>query len=123
MQGFPYIMDFNTLLLIDPDKGSTKSFILRCIILVGEITIPKLKSMLKRDFNKSISYQAIRKILLELIYSGVVIKNDKVNSFAINKVWVLKLRESLTVIEKSLSKHKIKSLSEDTSQIKFKFYV
>jgi len=113
-------MDFDTILLINEKKSSTKSFIIRIVLLVENININQIKSMLKKDFNKNISYQAIRKVLLELIESEVIIKNDN-NTYRINKVWVLQLKEAINIIEKTVSKQKkIKRIDKDTEQITFK---
>ncbi len=111
-------MDFGILFLVDNDNKSTKSSIIQAIASAGELSVVQLQRLIRKDFGKRLSYQAIRQALMELIKAGAVIKNNKF--FSINEGWILNLKDSIKILESAVKKRKIKTISKSTHQIRLR---
>jgi len=107
------------LLLINKENSSTKSLIIKALAINPELSNIQLQRILRKEFNKRISYQAIRQALQELSKSGILAREGK--NYVINKLWVYKLKDFVTIIEKVIIKRsKIKVLDKQTTQIHIK---
>jgi len=60
-------------------------------ILANEypLKIIEITNLIRKRYGKTVSFQAVRKSLFELIEEGIIIKDQK--SFSLNKNWILLL--------------------------------
>ena len=108
----------STILLTGKNK-TTKSLILKILIMLNKITITDCKKQLKKQYNKNISYQAIRQALTELEEQNILIKKNKL--YSLDENWILDIKENIKILEKSLNQSKeIKFLNQQTTQINLK---
>jgi len=112
-------MDLDILFLNGNNKSSTKSLILKSLIHNQNLSNARLQAIIRKEFNKKISYQAIRQALIELSKAGILEKQDK--NYFISHNWFSKLKYELNLIEKSFyKKDSIKSINKETTQINLK---
>ncbi len=106
------------LFLIDTKESSTKSIIIRVLALSGDLSVAEIQRKLKKEFSRSLSYQAIRQTLLELIDVGAVAKEDKV--YSVNHAWLKELKALVEIMEKAVNKQEVKTIDRYTTQITLK---
>ncbi|MFH1071969.1 MAG: hypothetical protein V1743_00915 [Nanoarchaeota archaeon] len=111
-------MDFDTLFLSGGKERTTKGLIIRCLAAHQEISIVQLHTMLRAEFQRNVSYQAIRQAITELFDKGVVLRNEK--SFSLNSAWVLDLKDMVDILERSTRKQQVQVLDRQTTQVSLK---
>ena len=112
-------MDFDHLFLLNKKEKSTKSMILRALIAHQQLTITQLQKIIKKEFQKKITYQAIRQALMELEEKNILKKEKK--CYSISSSWVLELKDGVHLLERSLiKKQQIKVIDKTTTQITLK---
>lgn len=70
---------------------STKDMIIMILSEEFPLTLPKIKNILQKKYQKTISYQGIYKELNLMIEKKIIIKEDK--SYLLNKEWILNLNK------------------------------
>jgi len=104
--------------LSEKDK-STKSIIIKALTANQELTNIQLQRIIKRDFGKKITYQAIRQALTELVQDGILNKKEKL--YSINPAWVADIVLATNILEKAIIRqHKVKKVDKETTQIQLK---
>lgn len=110
-------MELDLLFLNTDKKSSTKGLILKSLISNNNLTNIKIQTILRKEFGRKISYQAIRQALLELRKDSILQK--KGNQYFINNEWFQKIKYELGLIEKSIEKrNSIKTINKETIEIK-----
>ena len=104
--------------LLDEHTSNTKAFMIKQLALCGELSIAQLQNLIKKHLQKTISYQAIRQSILELIDDKIVLKKN--SKYSINPAWVLQLKDLVGTLEKLIEKRTIQKLDKDTTQITLK---
>ena len=79
-------------------------------ILANEypLKIIEITNLIRKRYGKTVSFQAVRKSLFELIEEGIIIKDQR--SFSLNKNWVFETKYELEKIYNNLTKEKVKLL-------------
>ena len=93
-------------------KQTTKNLVFSILTKEYPLKIIELTNYIKKRYGKSITFQAVRKAVLELTEEEVLIK--KSNSFQINKKWILESKEVLEKIYKHMNTKKIKPQNLDS---------
>lgn len=70
---------------------STKDMIIMILSEEFPLTLPKIKNILQKKYQKTISYQGIYKELNLMIEKKIIIKEEK--SYLLNKEWILNLNK------------------------------
>lgn len=83
-------MDLNDLPKQASRKTGTRDLIINILSLKGSATSKEVYNSLVKEFSKNVSYQAVHKVLQELLTEEAVIKKDR--NYSINPEWVEKLR-------------------------------
>ena len=85
-------------------------------ILANEypLKIIEITNLIRKRYGKTVSFQAVRKSLFELIEEGIIIKDQK--SFSLNKNWIFETKNELEKIYNNLTKEKIKPKNLDSIQ-------
>ena len=85
-------------------------------ILTNEypLKIVELTNLIRKRYGKSVTFQAVRKAILELVKEGVLVQNRK--EFLINKKWIFETKASLDKIYSDLMKEKISPKNIDSIQ-------
>jgi hypothetical protein len=112
-------MDYDILFLTSKKENSTKSCIINALVAEQQATNTQLHNILKKQYNKSVSYQAIRQALTELEEKKAIIKQKK--NYSLNPFWVLELKDLVYVLEKNIiKKEQMKQIDKQTTQISLK---
>jgi len=70
------------------------------------LKIIELMNFIRKRYGKDVTFQAVRKAILQLVEDGVLVREG--NEFLINKEWVLKSKKEIDQLYRDLSKGKIK---------------
>jgi len=95
------------ILKINPENTSTKQKII--IILTDEwpLTAKKIYNRLQKEFKTTVTYQAIHKIIKELVAENIITKNG--NLYKLNIEWIQNSKRLMAELEKRyLQNQKIK---------------
>jgi len=76
------------------------------------LKIIELTNFIRKRYGKSITFQAVRKAILQLVEDGVLLKEN--NQFSIDKEWVIDGKKQLDILYKELTKEKINPKSIDS---------
>jgi len=74
-------------------KDNVKNLVFTILINEYPLKIIELTNFIKKRYGRSVTFQAVRKAILELVNDGVLIK--KGNGFQINKTWVKDAKETI----------------------------
>lgn len=111
-------MDFDLFLLAGSKSESTKSLIIKCLAANPSLSTAEIHSLLKKRFSKSVSYQAIRQSLHELVQAGVLRQDKK--AYAISPSWVLDLKDMADLLERSMKRRQVRVVDRETTQARVK---
>ncbi|MDD9953181.1 MAG: hypothetical protein OXR66_02505 [Candidatus Woesearchaeota archaeon] len=111
-------MDFDMLFLANPGEKSTKNLLMRSLAALQKASAVQLHHFIKKEFSRSLSYQAIRQSLLELIDDGAIVRNGKL--YSIRPSWIAELKETVRVLEKSQEKADMRIIDKHTTQVDLK---
>jgi hypothetical protein len=112
-----FMANFDILMLTGKKEKSTKGIIIRCLAGYAELSILQLQHILRKEFSRQVTYQAIRQALLELMRDDVVVKEK--NVFRISHAFILDIKDTVDLFERS-SKKKMRIIDNQTSQIRLK---
>lgn len=98
--------------LVLPVGGSSSSKDLVVQILSREwpLTAKQIYNKLVRESGKSVSYQAVHKIVLQLVSDGVLLKEGK--GYCLSELWIKDLKKSASLLEEKYSKQKSYDFTE-----------
>jgi len=100
---------------------STKELVIKILSLKKSLTNKGIHSIITKKFGVSVTYQAIRQALMELMEQNVLIKKKKV--YSINPEWVKQLKSFSENLYKTFVEGKnIKVIDENTTQIELKSF-
>jgi hypothetical protein len=68
------------------------------------LKIIELTNFIRKRYGKSVTFQAVRKAVLQLVQDGVLLRKDK--EFMINKQWVVESKKTLDQLYLDLTKEK-----------------
>lgn len=83
-------------------QGEVKNLVFSILTNEYPLKIIELTNFIRKRYGKSVTFQAVRKALLELTAAGVLIKNDA--TFAINKEWVRQSKKLIDQLYVDLTK-------------------
>ena len=83
-------------------KQNTKDLVFTILTKEYPLKIIELTNFIKKRYGKSVTFQAVRKAVLELVEESVLVKTGK--EFSINKTWVQNARKKLGEIYEDLTK-------------------
>lgn len=97
-------------------KHSTKDLVIRLLTEEDKLTNQQLYLRIKKNFGKSVSYQAVRQALTELRESEVVEKSKR--TYSISKKWILTLNNYAQLLHKKyIEKQDIRIIDSNTREI------
>jgi hypothetical protein len=111
-------MDLDLLFLVGNKEQSTKSCIILGLAAHCELSITQIHSLLKREFSRKVSYQAIRQALTELMKTGVLVKKGKL--YAVNSQWVVDLKDVVDTLDRATRKRQVCVVDKETTQVTLK---
>ena len=85
-------------------KDNAKNLVFTILINEYPLKIIELTNFIKKRYGKSVTFQAVRKAILELVNEGVLIRKD--NKFQINKDWVKDAKETIDKLYMELNEEK-----------------
>ncbi len=98
-------------------KGSTKDQIIEVLTREKSLTNQQIFYKLKKEYYHPRSYQTIRQALMELVENGVLEKNGKQYSLAID--WIKSMESYVALLKsKYIDKKDIKIIDKNTKEIK-----
>lgn len=93
-------------------KDNVKNIVFSILTKEYPLKIIELTNYIKKRYGKSVTFQAVRKAVLELVANEILIRKE--NEFAINKEWVKKSKLFLEELNSTLEKEKVKPKSTDS---------
>jgi len=94
------------------NKQGVKDIVFSTLTKEYPLRIIDLMNFIRKRYNKSVTFQAVRKAVLQLVAEGVLIQKD--NKFSINKEWVLNSKKVLDGVYEDLTKEKSTPKSIDS---------
>jgi len=85
-------------------KNNVKNLVFTILVNEYPLKIIELTNFIKKRYGKSVTFQAVRKAILELVRDEVLIKKD--NEFQINKNWVKDAKETIDKLYSELNEDK-----------------
>jgi hypothetical protein len=101
-------------------KDNVKDIVFSILTSEYPLKIIELTNYIRKRYGKSITFQGVRKAVLELVEDGVLIRED--NSFMINKDWAKEARDKLSSIYEKLNQKQssdVKSIEGDVTVFTF----
>ncbi|MGV8162187.1 MAG: hypothetical protein ACP5N2_02510 [Candidatus Nanoarchaeia archaeon] len=83
-------------------EDNVKNLVFSILTKEYPLKIVELTNLIRKRYGKSVTFQAVRKAILELVEEGVLVKNDK--EFMINKKWVFETKKAMDAIYSDLTK-------------------
>ncbi|MBI5064699.1 hypothetical protein HZA97_00555 [Candidatus Woesearchaeota archaeon] len=94
-------------------KGdNVKNLVFSILIKEYPLRIIELTNFIHKRYGKSVTFQAVRKAILELVKEGVLVNEN--NQFKISKDWALESKKQLDLIYEELTKDKVTPKSIDS---------
>jgi len=94
------------------EKDDVKNLVFTILSEEYPLKIIELTNFIKKRYGKSVTFQGVRKALMQLVESGVILKED--NEFSINKQWVQESKSFLDKLYLNLSNEKKKNPKIDS---------
>jgi len=101
-------------------KDNVKNLVFTILCNEYPLKIIELTNYIKKRYGKSVTFQAVRKAIVELVEEDVLVKED--NVFSINKSWVSDAKHSLDVLYSNLNQKRssdIKSIEGEVTVLTF----
>lgn len=95
-------------------KDNVKDIAFSILTKEYPLRIIDLMNFIRKRYNKPVTFQAVRKAVLQLVVEGVLIQKN--NKFSINKEWVLNSKKVLDGVYEDLTKEK--SIPKNIDSIK-----
>jgi hypothetical protein len=104
------------------NKGGVKNLVFTILTHEYPLKLIQLTNFIRKRYGKQVTFQAVRKAVLELIEEGVLVREE--NSFLINKEWIVESKriidELYTEIYQEKSKpKKFDSINDEISVFTF----
>lgn len=96
-------------------KDNTKNLIFSILIYDYPLKIIELTNLLHKRYGKSVTFQAVRQAVLELVEDDVLIRKN--TTFEINKDWIKETISVLHSIDDSLNKQKSSKVESINGEI------
>lgn len=93
-------------------EDNIKNLVFSILIKEHPLKIIELTNLIHKRYGKSVTFQAVRKALLELVKENVLLKEE--NQFLINKEWVFESKKQLDHLYQELSKDHVTPRSIDS---------
>jgi hypothetical protein len=91
------------------NEDSVKNLVFSILTKEYPLKIIELTNLIRKRYGKSVTFQAVRKAILELIKEEVLIKKE--NEFLINKNWLFETKKQIDQIYQDLNEEKSKPKS------------
>lgn len=91
------------------NKSNVKSLVFSILAREYPLKIIEIKNLILKRYGKSVSFQAVRKAMLELVNDGILLKKD--NSFVVNKQWVFDSKKVLDELYSTIYLENVKPIS------------
>jgi hypothetical protein len=88
-------------------KDNVKNLVFSILTKEYPLKIIELTNFIKKRYGKSVTFQAVRKAILELVEDSVLVKEGK--EFSINKQWVLETKKTLDTLYSDLNKERTRA--------------
>lgn len=93
---------------------STKNLVFSILSHEYPLRIVELSNLIRKRYGKSVTFQAVRKAVLELVQDKVLVQEEK--QFLINKAWVKESKEHLDRLYQLLTQTKTQPATIDSLQ-------
>ncbi len=93
-------------------EDNIKNLVFSILTKEHPLKIIDLTNFIRKRYGKSVTFQAVRKAILQLVDEGVLLNED--NKFSINKEWVISSKKQLDLLYEELTKEKINPKSIDS---------
>ncbi len=100
------------ILDIDTRKDNVRILVFSILSKEYPLKIIELTNYIRKRYGKAVTFQAVRKALLQLVEEGILI--EKENKYSINKEWVKKSRKYLDSLYEDITKTKITPTKVDS---------
>lgn len=103
-------------------NNNTKSLVFTILTKESPLKIINLTNHIRKRYGKSVTFQAVRKAILELVEEGVLAQKDK--EFYINKQWVKQAKQTIDKLYEDVNKSKdipkrVETIGEEVSVFTF----
>src|SRR3989338_10422490 len=86
-------------------EDNVKNLVFSILTKEHPLKIIDLTNFIRKRYGKSVTFQAVRKAILQLVDEGVLLNEN--NQFSINKEWVINSKKQLDLLYEELTKVKI----------------
>ena len=93
-------------------EDNVKNLVFSILTKEYPLKIIELTNFIHKRYGKSVTFQAVRKAILQLVEEGVLM-NDH-NQFSVSKDWVVNSKKQLDALYEELTKEKVKPKSIDS---------
>jgi hypothetical protein len=93
-------------------KDTVKDLVFSILVNEYPLKLIELKNIMNKRYAKAVTFQSIRKSVLELLEQGVLIKENY--SYKIDKEWVKEAKEKIDVLYQKIYREKTKSPDVDS---------
>lgn len=104
------------------NKESVKNLVFTILMHEYPLKLIELTNFIRKRYGKSVTFQAVRKAVLELVEEGVIAREEK--SFLLNKDWIYEAKKTMdelyqTIYEEKEKPKKFESIGEEVSIFTF----
>src|SRR3989344_9251249 len=92
-------------------EDNVKNLVFSILTKEHPLKIIELTNFIRKRYGKSVTFQAVRKAILQLVEENVLLRKD--NQFSINKEWVVNSKKQLDSLYEELTKEKTTPRSID----------
>lgn len=93
-------------------KGDVKNLVFSILTKEYPLKLIELTTFIRRRYGKEVSFQAVRKAVLQLVGEGVLIREE--NVYAVNKEWVREIKGTIDALYSQLNQEKSKAQQADS---------
>lgn len=91
---------------------SVKNLVFSILTKEYPLKIVELTNLIRKRYGKAVTFQAVRKAIIELVNEGVLTRKEK--EFSINKSWIFETKKQIDQIYQELNKEKSKPKGIDS---------
>ncbi len=93
-------------------EDNLKNLVFSILTKEHPLKIIDLTNFIRKRYGKSVTFQAVRKAIMQLVEEMVLLKDN--NQFSINKEWVINSKKQLDLLYEELTREKINPKSIDS---------
>jgi predicted transcriptional regulator len=93
------------------NKEGVKNLVFTLLTKEYPLKLIELTNFIRKRYGKAVTFQAVRKAVLELVEEGVLIKEE--TAFSINKDWIVQAKKTLDGLYEQVHQQKNKPMSFD----------